>query len=66
MNAQKLGNQSFQYFNLVSAYIFDSLDAVPPVTLCTLNCDNSVLRSSSCLVNSSFFFPRRSWTLTLP
>jgi len=28
----------------VKAYIFDSLDAAPPVTLATRNCDNSCSR----------------------
>lgn len=45
-------------------YILESLEAAPPVTLATSNCDNSVLSSSSCFRSSSFFFPRSSWAFT--
>merc|ERR1712241_1534011 len=42
----------------------ESLEAAPPVTLATRREANSVLRSSSCFVSSSFFLLRRSEHLT--
>lgn len=47
------------------AYILESLEAAPPVTLATRSWDSSTLRSSSCFSSSSFFFPRRSRALIL-
>lgn len=46
-------------------YIFESLEAAPPVTLATRSWDSSFFRSSSCLSSSSFFLPRRSLALIL-
>lgn len=48
-----------------NTYIFDSLEAAPPVTLATRSWDSSFFRSSSCLSSSSFFLPRRSLALIL-
>merc|ERR1719328_15551 len=46
--------------------ILESLEAAPPVTLATRSWASSVLRSSSCLVSSSFFFLRSSEHFILP
>ena len=50
--------------DLVTTRILLNFDAAPPVTLATRRLPNSVLRSSSCLINSSFFLVRSSEHLT--
>ena len=57
-------HENFSSVILKWTYILESLEAAPPVTLATSNCDNSVLSSSSCFRSSSFFFPRSSWAFT--
>jgi len=47
-------------------HIFDSFEAVPPVTLCTLSCESSVFSSSNCFTSSSLVFVLSSCAFSFP